>query len=102
MMKFFCILMMFGFLSGATLLAEDVAYVASLTGVHCDDCKKTIARSLAKIEGVKVIKIEKNKDGTHTMTVTTDGTQAISMEKAVEAIKHVEHYQIKDWKLAKE
>jgi len=100
-MKFLFTTIIFSILSSLTLLAEEVAYVANLTGVECDGCKKTIARSLAKIEGVKVIKIVKNDDGTHKMTVTTDGTKPLTLEKAAEAIKHAEHYQIKSWDLAK-
>lgn len=86
--------------SFAVLQAGEVAYTGTLTGIDCDECKKTIARSLAKIEGVKKIRIEKNKDGTHKLIVTTDGTQPIASDAAAEAIKHAEHYTIKGWDVA--
>lgn len=78
-------------------LSADEHYAARLTGVECDACKKTIARALAKIEGVKVIRIVKNKEGTHDMTVTTDDGVEISGNQAAEAIKHAEHYKIQSW-----
>lgn len=85
--------------SMSSLLADDT-YTAQLSGVECDGCKKTIARSLAKIDGVKTIRIVKNADGTHAMTVTTDDGTQITEKQAAEAIKHAEHYKIQSWKKA--
>ena len=83
--------------SASALIAGD-AYVATLTGVECSGCKKTIAKSLAKIDGVQTIRIEKSGDKTHKMTVTTDGSAPISKAKASAALKHAEHYKIVSWK----
>ncbi len=87
-------------LASPSLFAGEVVYVAQLTGVECEGCKKSVARCLAKIEGVEVIRIENNDDGTHKLTVRTDGSRPISPEQATEAIAEVEHYQIKTWKVA--
>ena len=78
--------------------AADEAYTAKLSGVDCDGCKKTIARSLAKIEGVTTIRIVKNGDGTHTMTVTAEDGVQITEKQAAEAISKAEHYKIQSWK----
>ncbi|MDF1813208.1 MAG: heavy metal-associated domain-containing protein [Verrucomicrobiales bacterium] len=86
--------LLFAFSSG--LLFADT-YVATLSGIECEGCKKTIARSLAKISGVQSIRIEKIGDDAHKMTVTTDGSSEISREQAAEAIELAEHYKIKSW-----
>ncbi len=73
-------------------------YVAKLSGIDCTGCKKTIAKSIGKLKGVKTIRIEKKSENSHTLTVITDGTKAISKADAVKALgKNVEHYKILSW-----
>lgn len=84
----------------ASLQAE--TYVAKLTGVECEGCKKTIAKSLANINGVETIQIKKVAEKEHLMTVTTDGSKPISMDEAAAAIKHAEHYKIQSWNISSE
>jgi len=91
---FVAALVVFGL--NSTLLAGDV-YVATMTGIERSGCKKTIAISLAKIDGVKSIRIVKKVEGTHRLTVTTDGSVAISKARAAKAIKRAEHYKIQSW-----
>lgn len=81
----------------STGFSAEEFYVATLSGVECDGCKKTIAKSLAKLDGVEEIRIEKLGDEKHRMTVTTDGSVEISEEQAVAAIAHAEHYKIQSW-----
>jgi cation transport ATPase len=85
----------------ADALVADDLYVAILTGVECAGCKKVIAKSLIKLEGVQTIRIEKNGDKHHKMTVATDGSVEITEAQVAEAIKHAEHYAIQSWKKSK-
>ena len=39
--------------------AEETKYIASMSGVECTACKKTIAKAIAKLNGVKTIRIVK-------------------------------------------
>ena len=41
--------------------AEDTKYVASMSGVECTACKKTIAKAISKLKGVKTIRIIKKQ-----------------------------------------
>lgn len=77
--------------------AADDTYVATMSGIDCNACKKTIAKSIGKIEGVKTIRIVENKNGTHRMTVITDGSNSISRTDAQKSIKDAEHYKIVSW-----
>ncbi|MGY8643055.1 MAG: heavy-metal-associated domain-containing protein [Verrucomicrobiales bacterium] len=77
--------------------AGETSYVGTLTGVECTGCKKTIAKALSKIDGVQTIRIVKNKDQTHRLEVTTDGSKAITKSDANKALQKAEHYQIRSW-----
>lgn len=78
-------------------IAEDITYKASMTGIDCDGCKKKIIASLAKIDGVKQIRVSRaKKQGMHQLTIVTDG-DTITKEQAVAAISHAEHYKIVSW-----
>ena len=77
--------------------AGDITYTASMSGIECSGCKKKIIASLAKLEGVKTIRVSKTKKkGFHQLTVVSNGP-AISKEQATAAIKHAEHYKIVSW-----
>jgi copper chaperone CopZ len=76
-------------------------YTASLTGIDCTGCKKTIAKSIGKLKGVKTIRIVKKSSNVHPLHVVTDGSNPISKDQAIKALgKNVEHYQIKTWSVA--
>ena len=93
--RLFLILTITGFCSLA--IADDVTYTASMSGIECSGCKKKIIASLAKIDGVKSIRVSRaKKKGFHQLTVVTSGS-AISKEQAAAAIKHAEHYKIVTW-----
>ena len=77
--------------------AADTTYGGTLSGVECTACKKTIARSLGKLKGVKTIRILKGKNETHRLEVLTDGTHPISKADATAALKKAEHYKILSW-----
>lgn len=81
-----------------SVLAGDVTYRASMKGIECAGCKKSIARSLGKLKGVKTIRIAKGSGDNHTLTVVTDGTASISKTQAVTALgKNAPHYTIVSW-----
>lgn len=94
-MKHYLMILIFGAFAAAPALAD--TYSATLTGIECNACKKTIATSIGKLKGVKTIRIVKTGENTHRMTVITDGQKAISKAEAERAIKKAEHYKIKSW-----
>ncbi|MAS91922.1 MAG: hypothetical protein CMO55_01900 [Verrucomicrobiales bacterium] len=77
--------------------AGDVTYTATLSGIDCAGCKKTIAKSIGKIKGIKTIRIVEVSEGKHKMTIITDGENPISKSDAQNALKKAEHYQILSW-----
>ena len=77
--------------------AAEVTYVASMKGIECADCKKTIAKSLGKIKGVKTIRIVKEGEDNHRLTITTDGSKEISRAEATAALGKDSHYSIVSW-----
>lgn len=74
-----------------------VTYTGSLSGIDCDGCKRTIASSIAKIKGVKTIKIAKKSEGSHVLTVVTNGSKEISKSEASKALGKDSHYKINSW-----
>lgn len=97
------ILVLFGavfFLLLSTLQAHDgMTYVAGMTGVECNDCKKKIARKIGKLKGVKTIRIVKKGENFHTLYVDTDGKHPITKQQAIAALgDDVGHYTITSWK----
>ncbi|MEX2577616.1 MAG: heavy metal-associated domain-containing protein [Verrucomicrobiales bacterium] len=69
-----------------------------MKGIECAACKKSIAKSLGRLEGVKTIRITPAKNGTHRLAVLTDGSSPISRSDAVEALgKNAPHYEIVSW-----
>ncbi|MGB0145427.1 MAG: heavy-metal-associated domain-containing protein [Akkermansiaceae bacterium] len=79
-------------------LAGDLTYQASLTGIECTGCKKSIARSIGKISGVKTIRISKINEQRHRLTVVTDGSNQISRSDVVKALgKNAPHYKLASW-----
>ncbi len=74
-----------------------VTYTGNLTGIDCDGCKRTIASSIAKIKGVKTIKIVKKSEGSHVLTVVTKGAKPISKAEASKALGKDSHYKITSW-----
>lgn len=85
------------FFGSVTSQAAEVTYTASMKGIECADCKKTISRALGKIKGVKTIRIVKEGDVQHRLTVVTDGSKAITKADAVAAIGKDSHYTITSW-----
>lgn len=83
-------------LVGFAQSAED-SYVASLSGIECADCKKTIARSLGRLKGVKTIRIVKTGENRHRLTVVTDGSKNLTIADAKKALKSASHYKILSW-----
>jgi len=77
--------------------AAEVTYTASMKGIECADCKKTISRALGKIRGVKTIRIVKEGEGEHRLTVVTDGSKPIAKDEAVAALGKDSHYTITSW-----
>lgn len=85
------------FFGAITSQAAEVTYTASMKGIECADCKKTISRALGKIKGVKTIRIVKEGDDQHRLTVVTDGSKAIAKADAVAALGKDSHYTITSW-----
>jgi copper chaperone CopZ len=77
--------------------AAEVTYTAGMKGIDCADCKKTISRALGTIKGVKTIRIVKEGDDQHRLTVVTDGSKAITKAEAVAALGKDSHYSITSW-----
>ncbi len=77
--------------------AAETTYIGKLKGIDCADCKRTISRALGKIKGVKTIRITKENEEVHQLTVVTDGTKSISRAEAVAALGKDSHYQIISW-----
>ncbi len=77
--------------------AAEVTYVAKMKGIECADCKKTISKALGKIKGVKTIRIVKEGEDSHRLTITTDGTKDISRAEATAALGKDSHYSIVSW-----
>jgi cation transport ATPase len=78
----------------------EVSYTANMKGIECAGCKKTIARSLGKIKGVKTIRITKTGDDRHQLSIVTDGTAEITRADAVNALGKDSHYEIVSWSKA--
>lgn len=98
MNRFSIFLILFSFLLSSPAFAGDVTYRASMTGIECSGCKKTIAKSLGKLDGVKTIRIVKGSGNNHTLTVITDGSSSLSKSDALKALgKNAPHYQIVSW-----
>lgn len=77
--------------------AAEVTYTAKLTGIECAGCKKTISRALAKIKGVKTIRIAKEGANQHRLTIVTDGSKPISQSEAAAALGRDSHYTLASW-----
>jgi len=77
--------------------AAEVTYTAKLNGIECADCKRTISRALGKIKGVKTIRIVKEGENQHRLTIVTDGSKAISQSEANAALGKDSHYSIASW-----
>ncbi len=78
--------------------ADEVSYVGSLSGVECTACKRTVAKALSKLKGVKTIRIVKQGEKSHRLEVLTDGSHPIEKAEAVKALEKAEHYKIVSWK----
>lgn len=77
--------------------AAEVTYTAKLNGIECADCKRTISRAIGKIKGVKTIRIVKEGENQHRLTVVTDGSKAITQAEATAALGKDSHYSIGSW-----
>ena len=91
-------LVLLAFLFGPVISqAAEVTYTAGMKGIECADCKKTISRALGKLKGVKTIRIVKEGDEQHRLTVVTDGSSTITKAEAVAALGKDSHYSLTSW-----
>lgn len=77
--------------------AEDTKYVAKMSGVECTACKKTIAKAISKLGGVKTIRIIKKDKKNHQLEIFTDGSNELTKADAVKALEKAKHYKILSW-----
>ena len=77
--------------------AEETKYIASMSGVECTACKKTIAKAIAKLDGVKTIRIVKKDKKNHQLEIFTDGSHELTKADAVKALEKAKHYKILSW-----
>ncbi|MDB4711680.1 heavy-metal-associated domain-containing protein [Verrucomicrobiales bacterium] len=77
--------------------AEETKYIASMSGVECTACKKTIAKAIAKLNGVKTIRIVKEGKKNHRLEVLTDGSHELAKADIVKALEKAKHYKILGW-----
>ena len=96
-MKLFSLILILFLALSSPCLAADITYGGTLSGVECTACKKTIAKALGKLKGVKTIRIVKGKGETHRLEVLTDGSNTITRADATTALKKAEHYKILSW-----
>ncbi len=85
------------FLAHSPVSAEEMKYTGTLSGIDCSGCKKDIAQSLAKIKGVKTIRIIKTGEEKHRLEVITDGSVPITRKDADKALSKSDHYKIHSW-----
>ena len=90
---FSCVLI----LESPSKAAEETKYVASMSGVECTACKKTIAQAISKLGGVKTIRIIKKSKKSHQLEIYTDGSNELTKEDAVKALAKAKHYKILSW-----
>lgn len=90
-------LILLGFLLSTQVFAAEVTYSARLNGIECADCKRTISRAIGKIKGVKTIRIVKEGENQHRLTVVTDGSKVITQADATVALGKDSHYSIVSW-----
>ena len=88
------------FYLGSTVLlaAEETKYIAKMSGIECSACKRAIAKAVAKLDGVKTIRIVKQAKGSHQLEVFTDGSCELKKADAVKALKNAKHYKVLSWK----
>ncbi len=77
--------------------AEDTKYIAKMSGVECTACKKTIAKAIAKLSGVKTIRIIKKDKKNHQLEILTDGSSELTKADAIKALEKAKHYKILSW-----
>jgi len=94
MLLFSCIFMIG---SVEVFAAEETKYIASMSGVECTACKKTIAKAIAKLGGVKTIRIVKKDKKNHQLEIFTDGSHELTKADAVKALEKAKHYKILSW-----
>jgi copper chaperone CopZ len=94
------ILVLIGLILTPPAFTAEVSYTANMKGIECAGCKKTIARSLGKIKGVKTIRITKTGEDRHQLSIVTDGTAEITRADAVQALGKDSHYEIVGWSTA--
>jgi cation transport ATPase len=78
----------------------EASYTATMKGIECAACKKTIVQSLGRIKGVKTIRITEVGEDKHQLTIVTDGSTTVSKADAVKALGKDSHYVITAWSKA--
>ena len=95
-----CFSFVFLFECNEIFAAEDTKYVAAMSGVECTACKRTIAKAISKLDGVKTIRIIKKSKKSHQLEIFTDGSHELTKADAVKALEKAKHYKILSWKKA--
>ena len=97
MKTFLAFLILLGFLLSPPIFAAETTYTAKMSGIECSGCKRTISRSIGKIKGVKTIRIDKEGENQHRLTIVTDGSKTITKSDATAALGKDSHYSISSW-----
>jgi copper chaperone CopZ len=83
--------------SKESFAAEDTKYIAAMSGIECTACKRAIAKAIAKLDGVKTIRIVKKGKKNHRLEILTDGSHELTKADAVKALEKAKHYKILSW-----
>ncbi len=81
--------------------AQETVYRGKLSGVECNQCKKAIAKSIAKIKGVEMIRIVKQGANAHQLEVTLKDAKPVSRSRVESALAGADHYKLLSWKKVK-
>ncbi|MED5470853.1 MAG: heavy-metal-associated domain-containing protein [Verrucomicrobiota bacterium] len=92
-----CFSFVFLFECNEIFAEEDTKYVAAMSGVECTACKRTIAKAISKLDGVKTIRIIKKGKKSHQLEIFTDGSHELTKADAVKALEKAKHYKILSW-----
>ncbi|MEM0970005.1 MAG: heavy metal-associated domain-containing protein [Verrucomicrobiota bacterium] len=83
---------------GMSTATAETTYAATMKGIECNACKKTVAKALGGLPGVEMVRIQKRTENLHDLTVITDGSAPISKAEAIKALgKKAPHYEIITW-----
>ncbi len=89
------------FLFIGSVTAQEAVYHGKLSGVECNQCKKAIAKSIAKIKGVEMIRIVKQSKNAHRLEVTLQDAKPVPRSRVESALAGADHYKLLSWKKVK-